>query len=153
MQPALNLKHTHPEDPVARMDRFGIGLSTLCAIHCAATPILMGVLPSIANVFAHGAFHIITFIMLVGIAALTLVRTFFQHRRFVPLAIGLLGIALAALGLAADELFPHAHAHSHAHASGELPMEEILTFVGSMFLIVAHWKNRTVCTRKECTHP
>ena len=43
--------HEHEHVVAARFDRFGAVLGFLCAIHCVAVPLLMGVLPSLGLEF------------------------------------------------------------------------------------------------------
>ena len=55
-------------------DRLAIALSSLCVIHCLATPLLLIILPSFGALFAdsHELFHqiILFFVLPVGLAAL-----------------------------------------------------------------------------------
>src|SRR5438477_9636720 len=47
-----------PASKNGRLDRLGVAASTLCAVHCAALPLVVGLLPVVgASVVAHGAFE------------------------------------------------------------------------------------------------
>lgn len=82
-----------------KLERVGAGMSLLCAIHCAAMPVLVGALPLVGS--RMGSSHWLEALM-IGTAALigysTLGMSFRRHRRPAPLAIftgGLLTVTLA----------------------------------------------------------
>ncbi|HEU4751509.1 MAG TPA: MerC domain-containing protein [Armatimonadota bacterium] len=86
------------------LSRWGTGISLLCAVHCAALPLLAG-----ASLFpAHGPGGHWLEATMVGIAALigytTLGSSYRHHRRPVPLALLTVGLAALLLG---HSVVPH----------------------------------------------
>jgi hypothetical protein len=82
-----------------KLERVGAGASMLCAIHCAATPVLLAVLPFLGSRLAGSHW---AEILLVGVAAsvgyLTLSLSFRRHRQPLPLCLLTLGLALVGIG-------------------------------------------------------
>ena len=136
---------------VSRFDRLGIGLSTLCAIHCIATPFILGVLPLAGLSFvANAQFEWIMIALIGGLAVLTYVSGYRMHGRlgaFPLLAVGLLiFLVIRPMVLGFDHSHvghghPHHH-HGHSHGPDMLLFWEIfLTVLGGGALIVGHWLN------------
>lgn len=82
-------------------DRFGVIASVLCAIHCAATPPLLLLLPTFGKVWAHPATHWIMAAVVIPIAALMVARGFRRHRRKWVVAAGVAGILFILMGASA----------------------------------------------------
>ncbi len=82
-------------------DRIGVIASILCAIHCAATPIVLLVLPAFGKVWTHPASHWIMASLVIPLAAFMVVMGFRKHRRKWIIASGGLGILFVLLGAAA----------------------------------------------------
>jgi MerC mercury resistance protein len=84
---------------VSRLEQIGSGMSLLCAVHCAATPILVSVLPLLGDRLSHS--HWVE-VSLIGIAAsigyLTLGASFRRHGRLCPLLLLTLGLILVVAG-------------------------------------------------------
>ena len=81
-------------------DRVGAGASLLCAIHCAALPFVLVLLPVIglgflANDRFEGGFVMVASML----ASVVLTRGFRRHQQPLPLMLGVLGIALLWLGV------------------------------------------------------
>jgi hypothetical protein len=87
------------ESPLNKLERFGAGASLLCAVHCAATPVLLAVLPFLGSRLADSHW---AEILLIGVAAtvgyLTLTISFRRHHQPLPLCLLTLGLALVAIG-------------------------------------------------------
>ena len=111
-----------------RLDRLGIALSGLCAVHCLAGIALVSFfgLGSLAgeSLFAP-VIHRVGLALAVAVAALTLGIAALRHRRRGPLAVGALGIVLMLAGLFA----PHG------------PGEALLTIPGVLLVALAHVRN------------
>lgn len=111
-----------------RLDRVGIVLSGLCALHC-----LLGI--ALISLFGLGglagetllapAIHRIGLALAVLVGVMTLGLGVLRHGRIEPLLIGGAGIALMAGALAA----PHG------------PQEALLTIVGVALVAAAHIRN------------
>jgi len=95
------------------LDRFGATGSLLCAVHCAALPLLLALAPSLGVSFWLGdrvEVSIVVFVTLLGLSSLVL--GYLRHKAMHALALLLPGLALLWLGLLYDPLHhstvPHA---------------------------------------------
>ena len=95
---AANNPHYMP-----RMDRFAIGLSGLCLIHCIATTVLVAVMASAGSLLGSPIIHEVglSFAMLLG--ALALGRGVLEHGFMMPSAVGGLGLGVMAGALSMPE--------------------------------------------------
>lgn len=82
-------------------DRIGVIASVLCAIHCAATPLIFLFLPLFGDVWAHPASHWIMASFVIPLAVVAVRSGFTKHRRKWVIASGGLGITLILAGAAA----------------------------------------------------
>ncbi len=122
------------------LDRFGMGLSLLCAVHCLITPFYFLVFPFLAE--SHGIeFHLLMIALVLPVALLTLWRSYKRHNNATPLIFGAIGIVFLLLGVAAIEIYDH--------ATTGIWLDRVLTSIGSLSLIVGHWKNLKQCS---CNH-
>lgn len=128
-------EHIHDE-PRQWLDRLGIALSALCAIHCAATPLLVAFAPFLFT----AEFESRTKLLLLTLAVVALGWGFVTHRNWKPIA--WLGVALAAFGVA--EVLGHGDA-SVGHAGHGEWLEIGVTIVASIALILAHVANTRAC--------
>jgi MerC mercury resistance protein len=84
---------------VSRLDRIGSGASLLCAVHCAATPVIVAALPFLGRQLSSA--HWLE-ALLIGVAAcigyVTLGTSFRRHGRLAPLLLLTLGLLLVVLG-------------------------------------------------------
>jgi hypothetical protein len=128
-------QHLHDE-PRQWLDRLGIALSTLCAIHCAATPLLVAFAPFLFT----AEFESRTKVLLVSLAAVALGWGFVSHRSWKPIA--WLGVALTAFGVA--EVLGHGGAGVEHSGHGEW-LEVGVSVVASIALILAHVANTRAC--------
>jgi hypothetical protein len=109
----------------SRLDRIAMGLSGLCAVHCVATAILLGVVASAGGLFGKPIIHEVGLSLAMLLGALALGRGVRQHGLLLPSAIGILGIAIMAFAMT-------------LHESG---YEPAVTIVGVALLAVAHRLN------------
>lgn len=108
------------------LDRVGIVLSVVCAIHCALTPILVAVAPFLFT----SEFEFRTKAVLLSLATVALGWGYVTHRSYKPIV--WLGAALAAFGV--GEWLGH----------GEW-FEVVATVMASIALIMAHFTNARAC--------
>ena len=91
------------------LDRIGIGLSTLCAVHCVATTVLVAVLASAGGILGSDIVHEIGLGLAVIIGAFAIGRGISEHGYMMPGAVGGLGLGvmMGALSLphGGDEIF------------------------------------------------
>ncbi len=103
--------HIHSHQNVARSNRISALLSLACAIHCAAMPMLISILPLIGMQFL--ASHLLEGLLLafgVGFGAYGVLRSYFtQHRDLRPVIALLSGVALITFGFffASESLEPY----------------------------------------------
>jgi len=86
--------------PRSHPDRIGVAASVFCAIHCAATPLLLLFAPAFGQLWAHPASHWIVALLVVPLAGVMVVHGFRRHRRISILAAGIAGMALVVAGAA-----------------------------------------------------
>ena len=77
-------------------DRIGIAASALCAVHCAATPVLLACLPTlqITEWMASPEFHQIAAIICVSLVSISIWPAFHRHRDYRVLGLSTTGLAL-----------------------------------------------------------
>jgi len=124
------------ETSSARWDILGSVLSTLCAIHCLAMPILAGVLPLIGlGILGNRTFELTACAGMLTLAAFCLWLGCLRHRRWWLLAL---------LGLGATTVIAVQLAAASACCSEERCgnwMEATLMFLGGSAIAVSHLLN------------
>ena len=81
-------------------DRVGATASFLCAIHCAALPFLLAILPLLGLSFLAGhTFERVFVLCASALAAFALVNGYRRHHRSLPLRLALPGLALLIVGV------------------------------------------------------
>lgn len=108
-----------------RLDRAGVLLSGLCAVHCLLGLLLVSVLGIGGELLLTPAIHEIGLALAIMIGILTLGLGMRRHGDYGPLAIGATGIALMTAAL----------------ATGHGPGEAVLTIAGVALLAFAHIRN------------
>ncbi len=113
-------------------DRLGATASFLCAIHCAALPFVIALLPVIGLGFlADHRFEEVFVAFACMLATAALVSGFRRHRRRLPLVLALPGLVLLVLGVT----FLH---------NGSLLTHSILVTCGGLLVASAHFVNLRV---------
>lgn len=108
-----------------RLDRAGVLLSTLCAVHCVSGLVLVTLLGVGGGVLLNPRIHEIGLALAVVIGGLGLGMGAMRHRRPAVLAAGCAGLALMALGLVVPDG----------------PVEAGVTILGVTLLASAHLRN------------
>jgi hypothetical protein len=108
-----------------RLDRAGIILSGLCAVHCVLGVVVVGVLGLGGEVLLSPEIHRIGLALAVGVGLLSLGFGVARHGRIAPLVIGGCGLALMATALFVGHGLP----------------EAVLTIVGVALVAFAHIRN------------
>ena len=77
-------------------DRIGIAASALCAVHCAATPVLLACLPTLqfTEWMASPEFHQVAAIICVSLVSISIWPAFHRHRDYRVLGLSTTGLAL-----------------------------------------------------------
>ncbi len=133
----------HPHRGSVNWDGLGAGVSIACAVHCAALPLLFGLLPSLQLalrtwdsqwhglaqwlLWSHEAERVVVSTVIV-FAAIVLIRGFLRHRQRLPLVVAALAGALMASGA-----FGHWHSDDLLHV--------ILQVIGGLGMAAAHVLN------------
>ncbi|SEM51906.1 MerC mercury resistance protein [Sphingomonas gellani] len=110
------------------LDRFAIGLSGLCVVHCVATSVLLALMSAAGGILLDPMFHEVGLVLAIAIGAIALGRGVLHHGYIMPVAMGAFGLGMmaGALGL------PH-------DSSGA---ETLWTVVGVGLLAFGHDLNR-----------
>jgi hypothetical protein len=122
-------------------DRLAMVLSSLCILHCIATPLLLVAVPSLAaySIFSGETLHhaLLFFILPVGLLALTL--GFRHHKQAWVLSMGIIGLVLLCSPMLLESPLM-APLHIDLHDLGE-NSETYITIVASIFVVIAHTAN------------
>lgn len=126
--------HPHRHTPFGGLrDVVGWFLSTLCIIHCLATPFVVAAIPAIGSFL--GGFHPVILFFVIAVALWSFVPGVRRHGKLDVVAAAVAGttaLAVAALFLE------------------DVPWADIaLSLVGAGLMMFAHWRNR-VHTRAVC---
>ena len=111
----------------ATSDFIGQVLSVLCVVHCAVTPVVLALVPAAANVF--GGAHPVLLALVFATAVWAFIPGFRHHKQWQPMAFGLAGLSLLALGAFVFH--------------GSLALDISSSVAGAGLMLVAHWKNRS----------
>jgi hypothetical protein len=108
-----------------RLDRIAMGLSGLCAVHCVATAVLLGLLASAGSLLGKPIIHEVGLSLAMIIGAIALGRGIREHGLLLPSMIGVAGLGTMAFGMT-------------LHESG---YEPVVTIVGVLTLAFGHRLN------------
>ncbi|MFQ3179556.1 MAG: MFS family permease [Pseudoalteromonas tetraodonis] len=115
-------------------DKFAIGLSLMCTVHCFATPVILALLPSFAVLQINGEqFHLWVLAAVLPTSLLTLSLGCKKHKRTRYMACGVVGLAFLIIAV----------------LLGQEEAEKALTLIGSAFIALAHWFNYQQCFKKN----
>jgi hypothetical protein len=108
-----------------RLDRLAMGLSGLCAVHCVATAVLLGLVASAGGLLGKPIIHEVGLSLAMVLGAIALGRGMKEHGFILPGAVGALGLAIMAFAMS-------------LHESG---FEPAFTIVGVSVLALGHRLN------------
>jgi hypothetical protein len=86
-----------------RLDRIAMGLSGLCALHCAATAVLLGLLASAGGLLGKPIIHEVGLSLAMVLGAIALGRGIREHGFILPSAVGVTGLAIMAYAMSLHE--------------------------------------------------
>lgn len=121
------------------LDKFSIGTSAVCAIHCAAMPIVLALFPTLS--FLPAEEHTFHLALVFLIVPMSLVAGFLgcrQHKDRIVLSSIVIGLLLLVL----TAVFGH-------DVVGETG-EKVATVIATFILAFAHWRNFSLCKKREC---
>ena len=153
------VKMSYPSDSCSNflwLDRLGVGMALICAVHCLLTPVLIVLLPIIASSFwVDSEFHLW---MLIAVVPLTTISFFMgckKHHDITLVVIAVLGIALLFSGVwfgcstcKGGHHFPSISDFSNFPHG----FESVFTTLGGTLLVIAHFRNYRLCRKSECDH-
>jgi len=119
-------------------DKFGICASTLCLIHCIATPFIIMFFPSIKSMI--GDDHFVHEVFSVIVITLVIIAVYPQCRRHGHKDI--VGFAITGAVLIISAIFIY-----HENVT----LHYVLTSLGSISMIIAHLKNMKL-RHNKCDH-
>jgi hypothetical protein len=111
--------------PTRRLDRFAIGLSGLCLVHCLGTSVLLALVASAGGMLGAAWIHEVGLVLAMLMGALALGRGIVEHGYMMPSSVGALGLGVMAGALT----LPH---------DGS---EALFTVVGVSILALGHRLN------------
>ena len=82
--------------PTWRLDRYAIGLSGLCLVHCLATSFILAMVATAGGVLGAEWIHEVGLVLAMVMGALALGRGIFEHGYLLPSAVGGLGLGVMA---------------------------------------------------------
>jgi hypothetical protein len=109
----------------SRLDRIAMGLSGLCAVHCVATAVLLGLLASAGGLLGKPIVHEVGLTLAMVLGAIALGRGMREHGFVLPILVGSVGLATMAYAMT-------------LHESG---YEPLVTIVGVSVLALDHRLN------------
>lgn len=110
-----------------RLDRFAIGLSGLCAVHCFASAVLVALAASAGGLLLNPIFHEVGLTIAIVLGAVALGRGIFEHGYMAPAVTGSFGLGIMA------------GAMQLPHGDGA---ETLWTLIGVAILALGHDLNR-----------
>ena len=113
---------------IAGLDRYAIGLSGLCMVHCLATSVLVALMSTAGGVLLDPIFHEIGLTIAILFGAIALGRGILHHGYAMPAAMGAFGLGI----MAGAMTLPH-------DTSGS---ETLWTIIGVGLLAFGHDLNR-----------
>lgn len=128
----MTVMHLYPHIPVSRridsrFDRFAIGLSGLCAVHCLASAVLVALAASAGGLLLNPIFHEVGLSIAIVLGGIALGRGIWQHGFMLPSSVGGLGLGVMAGAI------------SMPHDGGQ---ETLFTLIGVGLLALGHDLNR-----------
>ena len=88
---------------ISRLDRIAVGLSGLCAVHCVATAILLGLLASAGGLLGRPIIHEVGLSLAMILGAIALGRGLREHGFVLPAAVGSVGLCVMAFAMTLHE--------------------------------------------------
>ncbi len=109
-----------------KLDRWAIGLSGLCMAHCLATALFLGAASAVGGLLHSPFIHEVGLVLAIVLGGIALGRGIQAHGQRLPLAVGVVGLAIMAGAL------------TMPHGNGEVGV----TLIGVTLLGLGHYLNR-----------
>jgi hypothetical protein len=122
------------------LDRLGISASFLCAIHCAAVPLVLTILPLAgAHVLLDGSFELVMIVISATVGIVSLGSSYRVHRRLNPLLMMSAGATILIANFMGHD--------GHSHAAETL--HPYIAVVAGLMIATAHRINMRLCASCE----
>ena len=119
-------------------DKFAISLSVICAIHCFFVPVFLVLFSSFESIqYDNELIHFLFLLMTVPISFFALTLGLKNHKKSSFFILGIAGLIILILALVLGE-----------GILGELG-EKLVTLIGSIIVVFAHFKNYQTCIQTE----
>ena len=109
--------------PMARLDLYAVGLSTLCVLHCVALPVLVALMPVVGQAAENELVHRVLAVSAVPVSLRVIWKTRPLNRNRLFVGAALLGLALLLLPAFVEAVSAY---------------EEPITVAGGVLLACAH---------------
>lgn len=120
------------------LDRLGILLSSLCAVHCLLTPFVLLSLPIMGRYYlAHPYFHVLMAILILPVGVAAFLSGYKHHHKPRVFVVGIPGLFLVSM----VPVLVHNFGFSYSFPFNEAT----LMLIGSCLVIWAHWLNKKSC--------
>jgi len=86
-----------------RLDRIAMGLSGLCAVHCVATAVLLGLVASAGGLLGKPIIHEVGLSLAMVLGAIALGRGIREHGFVLPSFVGVIGLSIMAYAMTLHE--------------------------------------------------
>jgi hypothetical protein len=110
------------------LDRYAIGLSGLCVVHCVATSVMLALMSAAGGILGNPIIHEIGLTLAILLGAIALGRGIFSHGYAMPASMGAFGLGI----MAGAMTLPHDHSGAEA----------LWTVIGVGLLAFGHDLNR-----------
>ena len=87
----------------SRLDRIAMGLSGLCAVHCVATAVLLGLLASAGGLLGSPIIHEVGLTLAMFLGAIALGGGIREHGFILPSAVGVVGLGVMGFAMTLHE--------------------------------------------------
>lgn len=109
-------------------DKTAVVFSGLCLVHCLALPLAVALLPFLSELDA-GHLHAQLLLVVIPVSVFAFTMGFRRHRSWAIVSVGVLGMAVLALG------------GTWVHSRYGIAADRTMTIAGSAVLAVAHFFN------------
>ena len=86
-----------------RLDRIAVGISGLCAVHCVATAVLLGLLASAGGILGNPIIHEVGLSLAMVVGAVALGGGIREHGFVLPALVGVVGLAIMGFAMSLHE--------------------------------------------------
>lgn len=122
----------------AKADKLAIGFSSLCVIHCFATPLLMVLLPAtVIASFDPESFHFWMVVAVIPTSIYAITAGYKKHQNLSVPIIAVIGLATLLCSVILGE-----------HLLGEIG-EKLVTTIGAVIVAYSHYQNFTLCKDQQ----